>query len=367
MPKNIFSSQPKENRIFKNEKYLYPEFVPERLPHRDAEINSLVYAFNPIIKGGKPHNVFVFGPPGTGKTVCVKYVLDQLEEYSDRAKALYINCFEFNTRYAVLAKISNFVGAAVPRRGLATDEVYSMLLESMRKIDFTPIVILDEIDQLASRDEENRLLYDLLRVIEFQKTRFGIVIVSNDPGFTAKLDARVKSSLTEESITFLPYSPQQLKDILKERSEQAFMRNVLDEEAVGLAAAYAAKRGGDARVAIEALWKAGKLAEKENSDVVSVEYVKKISPTIMPVAVKQKIPNMTDTEKLIAEIIKKHRTVSSGELYKEYGKAVKKPLSERRIREVLSEMELKKIISAVSIDFGNRGKTRQFTLLIDFT
>ena len=35
-----------ENRVLKNETFLYPEFVPERLPHRDKEIDELVFAFN---------------------------------------------------------------------------------------------------------------------------------------------------------------------------------------------------------------------------------------------------------------------------------------------------------------------------------
>src|SRR3989344_8670777 len=110
MPKNIFASMPAEKSVFLDERYLYPEFVPERLPHREREIDSLVYCFNPVLNGKKPLNVFLAGSTGVGKTVCAKFVLKELEGSFDRAKTLYLNCFEFNSRASVLGAIANFVG-----------------------------------------------------------------------------------------------------------------------------------------------------------------------------------------------------------------------------------------------------------------
>jgi cell division control protein 6 len=149
MPKNIFADA-EEGEIFRDEKFLYPEFVPERLPYRDAQIDEMVHAFQPVLKGGKPQNVFVFGASGTGKTVTVKYVLRELEAFSNRAKGLYLNCFEYNTRQAVLNQICVFLGVPVPRRGIATDEVYSELLLALKKADFVPLIVLDELDQLMA-------------------------------------------------------------------------------------------------------------------------------------------------------------------------------------------------------------------------
>ena len=80
--KNIFDSK-SEYSLFKDERFLYPEFVPERLPFRDEEISELVYCLKPATQGKKPTNVFVFGKPGTGKTVALKFVLNELEEFSE--------------------------------------------------------------------------------------------------------------------------------------------------------------------------------------------------------------------------------------------------------------------------------------------
>ena len=57
MKTNVFDKGSKIHRIFKDERFLYPEFVPERLPHRDSEIDALVFALKPVSEGRKPQNV----------------------------------------------------------------------------------------------------------------------------------------------------------------------------------------------------------------------------------------------------------------------------------------------------------------------
>src|SRR3989344_8576919 len=266
MAKKLFQQRSTEKNVFLDERFLYPEFIPEKLPHREKETESLAYCFRPILEARKPLNVFLAGPTGVGKTVCTKYVLRELEESYGRAKSLYLNCFEYNSRPSVLAAIANFTGAVVPRRGLATDEVFSKLVESLGKCGFTPIVVLDEVDQLMLSEENAKLLYDLLRIVESHaKLRLGIVLISNDTSLTAKLDPRIRSSLAEQTIVFDAYAPQQLKSILSERAELAFMKGTIGADVIGVAAAHSGKLGGDCRVALESLLRAGRIAERKNS------------------------------------------------------------------------------------------------------
>ena len=360
MKRNIFEGSSKEHVIFKDEKYLYPEYLPERLPHRDSEINSLVFSLQPVLKGGKPQNVFIAGSTGTGKTATVRYVLNELQEYSDRAKGLYINCFEFNSRHSILSKLSNFLGSAVPRRGTATDEIHSRFVEALRKTSFVPIVVLDEVDQLILKDEGEKLLYDILRAVEMEKSRIGLIMISNDIELTAKLDARVKSSLSEEKIIFSSYSPAQLKDILKERSSFAFAANALAEDVIPLAAAHASKLGGDARVAIEALLKAGRQAEKENSEKVEVRHLKKAFEVADSVSLIKGVKHLIPNEKTLLEIISTSSGIQSGEIFSEFSKK-SSGLSERRIRDLLNELEKKNFIVSETVELGNKGKTRKFS------
>ncbi|MBS3057554.1 MAG: AAA family ATPase [Candidatus Diapherotrites archaeon] len=366
MPRNIFENAALEGAIFKNESYLYPEFVPERLPHREEQIDALVYCFAPIAKGAKPHNVFVHGKTGTGKTVTVKYVMNELQEHTDRAKALYINCFEFSSRSSVLSEVANFIGAVVPRRGLSTDEVYSKLLESAKRLQFTPIIILDEADQLSvqGKEDASKLLYDLLRIIEYEKIRFGIALISNSQDFLAKLDSRVRSSLAEERIEFEPYSPIQLKEILRERTEFAFLPNALENEVINVAAAHAAKLGGDCRIAIESLWKAGRLAEKESAGKITLKHLRSAFELIESSPGRKPANFLSETEKGLLEIILREKEINSGVLFLKYNEAAKEKLSERRLREVASNLEKKQIISSERTNLPERGRTRKISLKI---
>lgn len=364
MRQNIFEKISAENAIFKNEKYLYPEFVPDKLEYRDSQIDSMVYALNPILQGRKPHNLFLYGPTGTGKTACAKFVINSLEEHSDRGKGLYLNCFEFDSRSSILAQITNFLGMPVPRRGVAADEAYETMLSAMEKADFTPLLILDEVDQLLRKADGSRLLYDLLRVVQYKTLRFALVMVSNDTEFTSKLDARVKSSLAEETVEFPSYSPQQLKGILKARTDQAFLPGALGEDVINVAAAHAAKHGGDARIAIEALWKAGREAERQNAKTLNLDHLYKIFPTLFPTDMQKALTTLSEDEKLILQATAGEGTLTSGQLYEKYKKIATNPLGERRIRSLVIGLEAKNLLSAEYKKGGNKGNTKEISSAI---
>lgn len=364
MPKNIFAGSAKEHAVFKDERFLYPDFVPERLPHRDAEIDSLVFALKPVTEARKPQNSLVLGKSGTGKTAVVKYVLKELEEFSDRAKSLYLNCFEFNTRHGILTEISNFLGEPTPRRGIATDEAYGQLLVALKKARFTPIIVLDEVDQLMQGNEASKLFYDLLRVVEHEKAGFGLVLISNDFSFSAKLDSRVKSSLAHQTVLFEPYGPQQLKDILRERSQYAFNPSSLDAEAVNVAAAHAAKLGGDARIAIECLLRAGRLAERENAEKLLPEHLRRVFAEVDASGVQKYLGMLSGHEKQLLQLIPGNAEISSGALFKQYRAAVEKPLTERSFRSMLSRLESLNLVRAPFTEKGSRGRTKKISLLV---
>lgn len=352
---NIFEKHSNTRTIFKNEKVLYPEHMPDKLPGRDSEINTIAYSLKPVLSGGRPRNVFIYGPPGVGKTVCVKHVLEQLEDYSSRAKYKYINCWEYNTRHSILSQITNFLGFAVPRRGVATDEIYNYFIEALKKSSFSSIIILDEIDQILNNPEGSKLLYDLLRT---NLSKIGIIAISNNLTMTFNLDARVRSSLTEESVVFKPYTPMELKEIINERVKLAFFPMAVEKEIIDVAAGHAAKLGGDARIAISSIWQAGKEAEKENSPKVSLDNLKQAFKISEEAPVKKMLKYLTAPEKKILKMLVQKEMFST-EIYEEYNKDTDDQLTDRRLRTFIARLETLKLVDTIM-----QGKEKKVKLIV---
>jgi len=99
----------RRSRIFKNREALLHTYTPERLPHRDDQINELASILSVALDGSPPKNIMVYGITGSGKTVTVRYVLKKLEEMAAeigaRVQSIYINCEVVDTSYRVLQTI----------------------------------------------------------------------------------------------------------------------------------------------------------------------------------------------------------------------------------------------------------------------
>ncbi len=330
------------SKIFKNEEILYPEYLPPLLPHREEQIKQIARNCYPAAEGRRPQNTFIYGPPGVGKTACVKFIFREMDEKFGNVKNIYINCWDLNTPSAVLSKIIIELGWPIPRRGLAKDEMLGKLIELVKKSDKGVIICLDEVDQLIFKNQE--ILYDFLRINQYLKNPFGIIFISNNPYIFSKVDPRIKSSLNIEEIEFKPYSLQEMKDILNERVKEAFHTGVITPGVLILIANHAIKNGGDVRIGLECFLKAGRLAEQERAKKIEVEHVKKVLhevKAIKPKIIKEKI---NDTEKIILEILDREKKLSFGKLYEEYSKKVSKALTERAFREHLLHLSDVKMV-----------------------
>jgi len=344
----------KGNVIFKNENVLLPEFLPGLLPHREIQIQQLANNLLPASKSRKPQNTFLFGPPGIGKTACIKFVFREFEDFSERVKTIYINCWDYKSAHSILSKIASELGMFAQRRGIGKDEILEKIMEFCKKIKKGLIVCLDEVDQLIFKEQE--ALYDLLRINQYIENPFGLVFISNNPYVFADVEPRIKSSLSIEEIEFKPYSLEEMKDILEERVDLAF--GSVEKGVALLSANHAVQKGGDVRVGLEILLKAGRLAESENSRKLKVEHVKKILPSVKPAKpeiIKEKI---REDERIILEVLEEKKELLSGELYKEYCKRIESPVSERMFRDFVNHLGELNLIKVRRRKRGIKGRTR---------
>ena len=68
-----------ESKIFKNRELFSPYFVPKKLIFRDNEIDRIEKSIAPSLNGQRGRNLFIYGKTGSGKTSCVKYVIDEIK------------------------------------------------------------------------------------------------------------------------------------------------------------------------------------------------------------------------------------------------------------------------------------------------
>jgi len=343
--------------IFRNEEVFHPDYLPDKLLHREREIEEIASALRPVAERRRPENIIIAGGSGTGKTSCALHVLGELEEHSKRALPVYINCWETSTRYGILNRIATALGAMVPRRGIAADELMDSIVERAKAEGRIPIIVLDEADRLfGSAHGEERVLYDIARAAEVFAMNIGVVVITNMEDVFAKMDQRIRSSLCQRRVIFERYAPPQLKDILEERASVAFFPGVLDEDVIPTCAGIGARRGGDARVALNALWQAGRRAEEENSDKVRVEHVKKVEEyaSLTSSPLKKNMEKLNDVELAIVKALEnaEGKELLSGELYKK----LKGKTTDRTVRNYVSKLERLGIIEVE--EKGDVGKTR---------
>lgn len=339
-----------KSEIFKNEEVLSSEYLPEMLPHRENQIKQLANNLLPASKGRKPQNTFIFGSPGIGKTASIKYVFREFEDYSG-TKTIYMNCWNFNTTLAVLSKIVSDFGVFVQRRGWAKDEVISRLIEALEKSKKALIVCLDEVDQLIYKDQ--KVLYDLLRLNQYVNNPLGLIFISNNPHIFANLEPRIMSSLSLDEIEFKPYTLQEMKNILQERISYAFYS--VEEGVVALASAHAVNKGGDVRVGLECLLKAGRLAEHEHANKVKVEHVKRVLKSVGEVKPEILKERVSDVEKLILNVTNRKKKTTFDGLYDEYVKLIEEPLTKRMFREYVDHLAS---LNLIKIGKRKLGKSR---------
>ncbi len=362
--------------IFKNRDVLRHDYVPDRLPHREDEIQTLAAILAPALRGQKCSNVFIYGMTGTGKTAVARYVLDRLtakaRQVGAPVVACYVNCRMAGTEYRVLAALCASLGVKVPFTGLAKAEVLERFKKALFGREITFIAMLDEVDVLV-KAHGDALLYELTRLNpELNGSKICLIGISNDLTFKDALDPRVLSSLSEEEMVFRPYDAAQLRDILWERAKLAFVEGAISEAVISLCAALSAQEHGDARRALDLLRVAGEIAEREGARQVRPEHVRMAQKRIEHDRTVEAVRGLPLHAKLVLlavyELTKRASSAITGEIYAAYsalcGRLGLNPLTQRRVSSIINELDMMGLLNAQLVNMGRYGRTKKIRLAV---
>ena len=368
----------KRKQLIKNKKVLQTTYLPEQLPHRKEQIDRIVSIISIALNGEKPSNIIVYGKTGTGKTAVLNYIGKELRKADpaiEKCFYLYVNCEVVDTAYGILYNIaSQFIkDFKIPFTGWSFEKLYEELYTAIEDQNRVFVIVLDEVDHMITK-KGDAILYYLAKINEhLSKSKVSLIGISNNMKFLELLEPKARSRLGGESMIFPPYSREQLQDILQKRAIEAFDDGILEDTVIPLCAITAAKNEGDARMAIDLLRTAADIAERNGDSTITEAHVKSAKNSMDMNVVEEAIKTLTVQSKCVLLSIVKNtesdnRTMITGDVYIVYKEIVDilgfSPLTQRRITDLISELDMMGLINASIRSFGRAGRTKEITLEI---
>jgi cell division control protein 6 len=287
-----------ESKIFLDRSKLSARYIPNELHHREKEMSLLLTMFKDSYI--KPDE-FLFSTPqiigrsGIGKTSTIIKFSNMLESEFTKAgltlKVAYINLkLQGGNKYAVYRFLLEKIAPELPSQGLSAEEMLRYLLSYLYENKLYTLIILDEIEFLLRSNKDSGIIYDFTRLNEFDLSKhcnvIGVIFIARSTDFHDKIDISELSTLGRIPIEFLPYSVDQISDILVTRSSESFNPKVVGTDIIDEVSLIttSSQVGGDVRYALDLLLYSGNLAEANGSDRITLEQIRKVhghnSPSI---------------------------------------------------------------------------------------
>ncbi|QSG11269.1 Orc1/cdc6 family replication initiation protein [Halapricum desulfuricans] len=237
---------------------------------RGPIFERLLDHLDPVFDGTLPPNVYVWGPPGSGKSAIVTALFDRLKSMtvqphavihtSTRAQTtelptfVYVDTRTANSEFQLYHRALQAVSKGdVPRQGVSTAELRSRLNEA---ISGGPGVVL-AVDHVG--ESESLLIEDVTGWFEPFGRSVSLVLVGRPPDSDSE-------KWTDAEIEIPGYGQQVLIDILMTRGSDALARDALQHSQARQIASWA---GGDAHDALAALF-----GGADQADAAGVEHVR---------------------------------------------------------------------------------------------
>ncbi len=354
-----------DETLFRDPLVFEIDFIPDEFRFREEQLSALSFQIQPALRGARPMNSLCRGPPGTGKTTSIRKLFDEIEENTKKIACVHVNCKIDNTRYAILAKVYKRLAGHQPQpTGTSFKQVYDAVCRLLQKEVLTLILCLDDANYLLYENEINNVLYPLLRAHEeYESVRVGVIVIFSDMDvdFQKVFEIRVASVLRPTEVFFSPYSASEVEEILRMRVGQGFYPGVISEEILQLVVDQT-MRGGDLRVGIDLLKRAGLLAERDARRSVSRDDICRAYEVSERFHLISLIRSLRDDEKAVLGVIASMSEGGSGMSAGEVHTRVKEEMGigYTRYYEIVQKLDT---IRLINLDYrAGRGRTREIGL-----
>jgi Cdc6-like AAA superfamily ATPase len=221
------------------------------------------------------------------------------------------------------------------------------------------VIVLDEVDFLLLNDGDD-LLYFLTRL----ENTAVITVSANHRSLQSELDGRTYSSFQPQVLTLNPYTPSQVRQILSDRARRALQPESVERTALARIASTTSN------IAIGLCWL--RTAAEDTNGAVTRDLIDEVRSTGYTEYTTELLDGFTPHHRRLYETMDlldqdMSEAVLSGTVYEAYrdrcSDADVTPLSERRISDFLTHLELLNLIEATYHYGGRKGKTRELQLV----
>ena len=292
----------KASSIIKDPSRFEYDYVPKNLVNRQDQMHDLEVLFRPLVEYDRTCNAFLMGPVGTGKTVTAKRFCQDMKDYcAERGMALdiiYINCRNNSSENSVILNLIRYFDKGYPERGFSVEDMARVLKNHLVKNKKPLVVILDEVDVLLKKSTVD-IIYQITRLSDdtSKPAPVSIILISQQSIYSMMDDATASTFRRTTMVRFDRYSREELRQIAKERAEEALLPGKVGDEVLDQIA-DSSEEFGDARMAIELLERAANLAEEESVGEVTVENVRAAKAGIYSIVSESKIEALDLNRKL---------------------------------------------------------------------
>ncbi len=388
--KRISAEVEKENLLFANKTFLDNLTLPSQIIERERKAKELVRFLLGYKKGLVVPFVSVYGRSGSGKSTVVKFVCENLD--GENISYAFVNLRKARTVFGCANLILTELGqpSLKSAQGINTaiEQISNAIEQRLSKNNKKNnnnntaklfVLVLDEFDVLLydKRGKPSDFIYKLL-VMEEKLREKGylmcIVAISNNVMSDYEVDDRVRSRIGTSEVFFEPYSRQAVLAILKDRAVKAFSQPV-DYEILQYCADQSSQEHGDARRAIDLLRVAAEIAGKRGGEKISKMHVDAALARLQRDRVSTTLSSASFHLKLAAVALARISYLtqevwhSTSTVYNQYRHIITdedntKPLTYRRIAELLTELENMGLVISHTSSKGRHGYGTQYKLVV---
>jgi len=293
------------------------KFVPDSIVSRKKEIKKIMDCLRPARNGDCSVFAYVHGDSGTGKTAIVKSILKK--HFPNNS--VYINCFRDRTKHDIMEEVLLQSGFFVHGNHSVKDMI-KRFENSQKKI----IVCLDECEKIKNPD-----------IIEvFSRNGCGVIMITDKPLSESKITKKIKSHASLDEIEFEGYSKEEIIEIIKDRADQGLQENAIDEDTLSEISKIC---NGNVTMALQTLRMLVRNSDDNNMYEINSDNLRIILEKAKRHSAEESLSALNQQQRMILEILRNHKRLPSGDLFRIYQSKSKYGANDRSYRNYMMTMK----------------------------